>query len=197
MVVVGESEMLSAEPEASRMLPSEALSRSFVLPQGQRASSQMPAEDRARLLAAQQVINRQGFRIGSLALLTGYDQASELTEMTEVFRVPNTAHWFSGLANLHGNLVPVFDLAAYLGIAHGTGQKPMMLVWGRGDDAAAIVINGLPVRLELTDANRLELPSVAEALADFVSAGYEHAGEVWLEFEHRRFFDAAALQVSR
>lgn len=190
-------DVLSAEPAVSRILPGEALGRSFVLPDGVTASSQMPAEDRARFLAARQVINRQGFRIGSLALLTGYDQASELTEMTEIFRVPNTAHWFSGLANLHGNLVPVFDLAAYLGIPHGAGQKPMMLVWGRGDEAAAIVINGLPVRMALTDANRLELPAVAEALADFVSAGYEHGGEVWLEFEHRRFFEAAALKVSQ
>lgn len=157
----------------------------------------MPAEDRARYLAARQVIRRQGFRIGSLALLTGYDQASELTEMAEVFRIPNTSHWFSGMANLHGNLVPVFDLAAYLGIPHATGQKPMMLVWGRGDEAAAIVINGLPVRIELTDVNRLEQPAVAEALADFVSAGYEHAGEVWLEFEHQRFFETAAMKVSQ
>lgn len=193
---MGGGDMSSAAP-ALRILPSEALGRSFVLPDAETAISQMPAEDRARFLAARQVINRQGFRIGSLALLTGYDQASELTEMTEIFRVPNTAHWFSGLANLHGNLVPVFDLAAYLGIPHGTGQKPMMLVWGRGDDAAAIVINGLPVRLELTDANRLELPAVAEALVDFVSAGYEHAGEVWLEFEYGRFFEAAAQKISQ
>lgn len=190
-------DVLSAEPAVSRVLPGEALARSFVLPEGETVFSQMPAEDRVRLREARQVIKRQGFRIGSLALLTGYDQASELTEMTEVFRVPNTAHWLSGLTNLHGNMVPVFDLAAYLGIPHGTGQKPMMLVWGRGDEAAAIVINGLPVRMELTDANRLELPAVAEALADFVSAGYEQGGEVWLEFEHRRFFEAAALKVSQ
>ena len=191
------SELSPIEPAASRILPSEALNRPFVLPEGETSSSQMPAEDRARFLAARQAINRQGFRIGSLALLTGYDQASELTEMAEIFRVPNTAHWFLGLANLHGNLVPLFDLAAYLGIARGAEQKPMMLVWGRGEEAAAVVIDGLPARLRLADADRLEFPAVAEALADFVSAGFDHAGEVWLEFEHRRFFEDAAQRVSQ
>lgn len=194
---MSDSDFSSAEPAGQRMLPGEALNRSFVLPDGETAGGQMPADDRARFLAARQVINRQGFRIGSLTLLTGYDQASQLSEMTEVFKVPNTAPWFSGLANLHGNLVPVFDLAAYLGIAKGAGRKPMMLVWGRGENAAALVIDGLPVQMQLADSNRLESPSVGEAFANFVSAGYEHAGEVWLQFEHLKFFEAAAQRISR
>ncbi len=191
------SEVSHPGPAAPRLLPSQALNRPFTLPSGETLSSQLPAADRARYLAAQQAINRQGFRVGGLALLTGYDQASELTEMTEIFKVPNTAHWFIGLANLHGNLVPVFDLAAYLGISRGTGSKAMMLVWGRGEDAAAIVIDGLPARLALSDAHRLDTPAVAEALADFVSAGFEHGGEVWLEFEHARFFETAAQRISQ
>lgn len=194
---MSESDLSAADSAVSRMTPSEALNRSFVLPDGETTFSQMPAEDRSRLLSARQIIGRQGFRIGSLTLLTGYDQASELTDQAEIFRVPNTAHWFLGLTNLHGNFVPVFDLAAYLGIKRGSGQKPLMLVFGRGEEAAAIVIDGLPVRLKLADLSRLESPAVTETLTDFVSAGYEHEGEVWLEFEHGRFFDAVAQQISR
>ena len=71
---------------------------------------------------------RQGFCIGSLRLMIPYAEGSELTDLPPVYRLPNVPRWFIGMANLHGMLVPVFDLARQFGIEHEQPKKPMLLV---------------------------------------------------------------------
>jgi twitching motility protein PilI len=139
------------------------------------------------------VLHRQGYRIGNVCLLTGYDTASELSEMLPIFRLPGTAGWVRGVINLHGNVVPVFDLADLLGSAHRydpkIGLKPMLLVLGHSDSAAAVVIDGLPERRQFTDRQRVDMDVVPPSLQGYVSRAFAHEHEIWLDFEHGRFFD--------
>lgn len=58
----------------------------------------------------------QGVRIGAVGLMLSYEDSSELTEVPELYYLPNSPVWVKGLANLHGNLIPVLDVAEYLGI---------------------------------------------------------------------------------
>jgi twitching motility protein PilI len=136
---------------------------------------------------------RQGYRIGNVCLLTGYDTASELTEMLPMFRLPGTAGWVRGVVNLHGNVVPVFDLADLLNVQHvedpKTGIKPMLLVLGHSDSAAAVIIDGLPERRRFDDADRVEMGVVPPRLQGYVSRAFASGGDIWLDFEHGRFFD--------
>ena len=60
--------------------------------------------------------HRARFRIGNVGVLISSSDSSELTDMPSLYYLPNTPLWLKGMANLHGNLVPVFDLAAYLGV---------------------------------------------------------------------------------
>ena len=94
---------------------------------------------------------RQGFRIGSVGLMIGHEDGSELTEMPTLYDLPHAPAWFMGMANLHGNMVPVFDLASYLGIEKQPVQREvarrMLLVLGHGAEAAGVMIDGLPQRL--------------------------------------------------
>ena len=45
-----------------------------------------------------------------------FEDGSELTELPDLYRLPNAPGWVRGMANLHGVLIPVFDLAGYLGL---------------------------------------------------------------------------------
>jgi twitching motility protein PilI len=106
---------------------------------------------------------RQGFRIGPLDFMVRYEDGSELTDMLPVHRLPNAPQWFCGIANLHGMLIPVFDLSQYIGVERDAATKPMLLVLSHGADAAGILIDGLPERLRWQDIAGASAPDVAMA----------------------------------
>ena len=176
------------------LMPTEALGRRFVVDAAHASAGQLALSRRRAAAAAS--IERQGFRIGNLCLLTPYERVSELTEMMPIYRVPNTAAWLHGLANLHGNLVPVADLGELLGVVHQRQAKTMLLVLGQGENAVAVIIDGLPVRHKLAKQDQVHLPAMPQALHGFVTGAYTKEAQVWLEFDHERFFDAMANQIA-
>lgn len=129
------------------------------------------------------VQQREGFFLGHLGLMIRYEDGSELSDMPATYRLPNAPDWFIGVANLHGLLVPVFDLATYLGIQHQAGVKPMLLVLGHGNDAAGVVIDGLPLRLRFKFSDRAEGAPVPAALEGCVSQTYWAAERTWLDLQ--------------
>ncbi len=134
-------------------------------------------------------VDRQGFQIGELKFLARFDATSELSELPTIYRLPGAPAGVMGLANLHGNVVPVFELAQFFEVAHTAGAKPMLLVLGSGENAAAVVIDGLPERKRflLDDAVGLEL--VHPGLARYALGSYRDTNGVWTEFDAQRFFE--------
>ena len=108
---------------------------------------------------------RQGFRVGNLNLMIRYEDGSELTEMPDVYRLPNAPAWFCGMANLHGMLIPVFDLSSYLGVDRDAKARRMLLVLSRGADAAGVVIDGMPERLRWSEGDQVDTDSAPHLLA--------------------------------
>ena len=106
---------------ASELLsPTVALTRYFVAPDREHALSDK-GEDSAQ-------IQRYGFRIGDFRFVHDLNLPVELMELPRCFELPNASVWFSGLVNLRGNLVPVFDLKSLLGEAGPSGDRQMLLV---------------------------------------------------------------------
>lgn len=133
--------------------------------------------------ARQETLQREGFLIGHLGLMIRYEDGSELSDLPTTYRLPNAPEWFTGVANLHGLLVPVFDLASYLGVEHQPGVKPMLLVLGHGPDAAGVVIDGLPVRLRYTLGDRAEGAPVPAALEGCVNHTWWASGRTWMDLQ--------------
>jgi twitching motility protein PilI len=165
--------------------PTEALLRGFELQartDGTTATAQVAvatvAEDALRGLQL-----REGFRIGDLGLMIRYEKGSELIDMPSVFRLPNAPEWFSGFANLHGTLIPVFDLARYFGVEHSAEAKPMLLVLGHGVDAAGVVIDGLPTRLRFDASDRANDAPVPQALEGCVNQTFWAGERTWMDLQ--------------
>lgn len=137
-----------------------------------------------------------GFHVGDLRFVVPFDAASELSEMVAVYRLPNVPSWFRGLANLHGNLVPVFDVAAMIGFRVEAGKDRMLLVLGHGAMAAGMLVNELPTRIRLESANPVDLPELPDALKDCVPKAYLHGDQVWLELQYQRFFEMTAARLA-
>jgi purine-binding chemotaxis protein CheW len=126
---------------------------------------------------------RQGFRVGPLHLSIRDEDGSELAELPTVHRLPNAPAWFTGMANLHGALIPVFDLAPLLGVKHDPDAKPMLLVLGHGEDRAGISIDGIPRRLRVTAADRLHHSTPPRALAGCVTGALRADAADWLDLQ--------------
>ncbi len=134
-------------------------------------------------------IVRQAFRIGHMRLLAPFATASELVEMPNVYPLPRMPANLLGLVNLHGRIVPLFDLAALFETQHLPREKRMLLVIGHGDAAAGIVIDGLPRRMVFRSENEILPPALSAAAATAVVATYAHGQDAWLEFNYAQLLD--------
>jgi purine-binding chemotaxis protein CheW len=134
-------------------------------------------------------IVRQGFRIGHMRLAVPFATASELTEMPNVYPLPRMPANLLGLVNLHGRIVPVFDLANLFETAHLPREKRMVLVFGHGNDAAGIVIDGLPRRLVFSPDDQILAPALPAGAANAVIATYLQGKDAWFEFNYAQLLD--------
>lgn len=165
--------------------PSVALNR-FNLPQG--SIIDIAHQENQRV--------RYGFRIGDLGLLIGVDTVSEVLENIPIFSIPRTPEWLSGLLNLRGNLVPVFDLKSFFQLQHEFHQKRHVLVLDRGDTTVGTLIEGLPQGVAAT-RQLSRLPPLPSALQAYTSLAYVNEDAVWLEFDHKGFFQSIGNQLSK
>jgi purine-binding chemotaxis protein CheW len=129
-------------------------------------------------------IVRQAFRIGHMRLLAPFAAASELVEMPNVFPLPRMPANLLGLVNLHGRIVPLFDLAALFETEHLPREKRMLLVIGHGNDAAGIVIDGLPRRMAFMPEAQIIPPALPAGAAGAVLAAYVTGDDAWFEFDY-------------
>lgn len=169
-------------PLGGGILPSEALSR-FEPPKG---FVPVSLESAAKQL-------RYGFRTAGLGLLIKQGVGSEAVPMMPMAVIPNGPAWLQGVINLRGNLVPVCDLRRLVGgDPESAMEKPMILVLDKGDKTAGFLIDGYPLALTaLRPAN--QLPGLPESLERHVKTMISTNEEVWLEFDHEGFLEAAML----
>lgn len=138
---------------------------------------------------ARAIARRQAVRCGSFGLLVTLGEATELMEARPPARLPGSPPWLLGLANLHGHLVPVFDVARAVDESRTVPARAHYLVIGRGDRAVAIVIDALPRRWE----EAVPLPTdgaLPEALAGGVARNaYVQDGITWFDVDFPRLFE--------
>lgn len=132
-----------------------------------------------------------GIRIGSMGFLVSTAIYCEVLDKIQVNVLPNVHPWLSGLLNLRGNLVPVFDLRIVLEEEADGHKKRRLFTIDRGDKTVALWIDGFP---EVKDSTLLqslkELPPLPQILQQFVTDGYEQDGQVWLDVKFDDLFKA-------
>ncbi|PKM10302.1 MAG: hypothetical protein CVV13_13560 [Gammaproteobacteria bacterium HGW-Gammaproteobacteria-3] len=121
-------------------------------------------------------------RIGSQGFLVPADKHCEVLDKIAVNKLPNVHSWISGILNVRGNLVPVFDLHIVLEESLAHHGKRKLFAIGRGHEAMALWIDGFP---EIKDRATLsplhELPALPQTLQDFAVCGYRQDGQLWLD----------------
>jgi twitching motility protein PilI len=131
-----------------------------------------------------------GIHISGIGILVSKDSYCEVLDKIHVNALPNVQPWISGIINLRGNLIPVFDLHFILEEEAEVNKRRLMVI-GQGDKAAALWIDGFP---EIKNSECLnptnELQALPQLLQSFVSGGYADAGQVWIDLKFEDLFKA-------
>lgn len=139
---------------------------------------------------------RMSVRVGEYGLLFPWSGGREVTPVPPASRIPNSAAWLRGLANVRGSLVPVVDLAAALGARRRAGAAEFLLICGHGEASVGLVIDGLPRAFDLGAAQpheeRASLPAVLDASA---IAHYRQEEQTWIDIDPDALFDVLARNV--
>jgi hypothetical protein len=130
---------------------------------------------------------------GSLPLLLPADRPAELRRGMAICSVPNVAPWFFGMANLRGELVPVFDLLGYCGLGRTTRQRSSeLLLIGTAASAFALPGTGEPEILQLSEDGAGTHTAPAQ-VSEFIYNAWKGVNTHWYDFD----FDRWLLQLSR
>lgn len=150
--------------------------------------------------------SRQGVRIGRIGMMLGYQDSSELTEMPDLYYLPNAPQWMKGLVNLRGNLFPVFDVAAYFDVESekqqpqdefGERDKDMLLILGRGEDAAGIMIKGIPQRLAPLKQQQTDIDTAPARVLPHIQDAYFMDGQLWFDVNCSSLLDLLEQEMKR
>jgi twitching motility protein PilI len=154
-----------------------------------------PADTAIKIQQTKSRRMRYGFRVGHVGLLISSNTVSEVIEKATICPIPHTPSWLSGLINLRGNLLPVFDFQQLLALQRVNQNKQRILILDKGEQAVGIIVDDLPQAL---DANQKlsRLPPLPPVLRACVSRAYSDGGAVWLEFNHQSFFLSLASQIA-
>ncbi|MBK8817088.1 MAG: chemotaxis protein CheW [Methylococcaceae bacterium] len=130
-----------------------------------------------------------GVRIGTMGILVSTSRFCEVLDKSQVNVLPNVHPWISGIVNLRGNLVPVFDLRVVLEEGAGDSKKRRLFAVDRDDKAIALWIDNYP-EIKNRAAMHIvqELPKLPPVLQRFVTNGYELDGLVWLDIKFEELF---------
>lgn len=165
------------------LLPSEALSGSFVLPSTDENQYSITPASAANAFTA------YGIVIGGIGLLLPVNTVSMIVEGTVPFcELPNAPIGLKGMANINGNILPVFDLAVLLGIKEIDLSESKMVTIGHGDDALAVTVASLPVRVRISATQQLiGNPPLPDTLQPFAKRFYK-TDRLWIDWDAHGFF---------
>lgn len=139
------------------------------------------------------------FRLGDEHLLARMDEVREIIDPPVCARVPGTAPWFLGVANVRGTLLPVMDLHGLMigGRASAARNARALVYSGEGVTAAFRVDDVLGLKRFFVE-EMTTVETGIEVLRPYIDGGFRHAGENWPIFNLAWFVQGRDfLEISR
>ena len=139
---------------------------------------------------------RYGFQIAGMGLLVDADTVAEVVPRPVPVRIPRTPAWFSGLTNLRGTLVPMFDLKLLMGLNDKlSGRESFALIVGQGEEAMGFFIEQYPAGLDDLEPV-VEKPPLPKMLMPFSGQAYFSNDSIYVELNYPRFFSSLSEKLA-
>lgn len=176
------------------MLPSEALHPIFILAPTDIETAPNPV---ATLNSPANDISGYGIILGNLGLLLPTDTSSRLVDLNiRLCRLPIAPNWLLGIANLEGDLIPLFDLAKLLELPIEMPIERYVVI-GAGEQAIGIGIIGHPQRVHLKATDKLHHnPPLPIILQPYIQSVYR-TNYIWITYDHTAFFTAQGRRLAQ
>jgi chemotaxis signal transduction protein len=130
---------------------------------------------------------RYGINIGNQNLLFDKSILCEATINTNVYPIPNIPPWLNGMINLRGNPIPIFNIDNFVTDDKKEDRKnKIVFVIGEGSDAVGLLIDELPVAVEIDEENIESVSppdNTPEIFSGAITNAYEVEKTVWLEID--------------
>lgn len=171
------------------MSPEEALTR-FKSEEMSLLDLNLPTTEESKI--------RYGFRFDNVGFLIGEGILSEVISDYVIYPMPNCSEWLSGLANVRGNLVPVYDLKTLFNIETESDSYQHLLIIDKGSDSIGILVEELPQALDVIDWKAsTHKPNLTSNISNYINSTFLVDSVIWIDFDHRAFFksirDAVAV----
>ncbi len=138
-----------------------------------------------------------GCLLGSERYLVSRDEVREVMMMpATITRVPGTRDWVAGLANLRGQLLPVFDLRSYLGAGSSrTARGARVLVVNHQEMPVGIIVDEVfGFRRFLTSEFTTEVPETDIRCEQYLGGACTRGDDVWPVFSISKLLSAGEFQ---
>ena len=141
-----------------------------------------------------------GCLLGNERYLVARNQVREVMMMpASITRVPGTHEWVAGLANLRGQLLPVFDLRAFLGAGNSRGARSArLLVVNNSDMPMGIIVDEVfGFRRFLSSEFSDEIPETEMRCERYLDGACQRGADVWPVLSMKKLLHAKEfLQVA-
>jgi purine-binding chemotaxis protein CheW len=109
------------------------------------------------------------FTLGSEHYALPIQQVHEIIRYSQPRSVASRAEWVRGVISLRGRIVPVYDLAARLGVSSELSDQTKIVIVESGDETAGVIVDDVDEVLTIEDAQIEEIPSADAALIDSIA----------------------------
>jgi purine-binding chemotaxis protein CheW len=109
------------------------------------------------------------FTLGAEQYALPIEQVHEIIRYDEPRSVASPIAWVRGVISLRGRIVPVYDLAARLGIASELTDQTKIVIVEAGSETAGVVVDEVDEVLTVEDGDFEEVPGADSELIDAIA----------------------------
>jgi purine-binding chemotaxis protein CheW len=109
------------------------------------------------------------FTLGTEHYALGIQQVHEIIRYSEPRSVASRADWVRGVISLRGRIVPVYDLAARLGVPSELTEQTKIVIVEAGSETAGVIVDGVEEVLTVADEHMQEAPGADSTLIDSIA----------------------------
>jgi purine-binding chemotaxis protein CheW len=109
------------------------------------------------------------FTLGTEQYALPIQQVHEIIRYSEPRSVASRADWVRGVISLRGRIVPVYDLAARLGVPSELSEQSKIVIVEVGSETAGVIVDGVEEVLTVQDEEIQDAPGADTTLIDSIA----------------------------
>lgn len=124
-----------------------------------------------------------GFSVGGHQVVTPWDEVAEIQSMPKVTRVPGSKDWVKGVANVRGTLLPVMDLAAFIGFRTKPQRQQRLLVLNHDGIFCGLIVDEIIGAMTFEQFEHMDgEPFIHEKFQSYIQGGFSKQDVDWPVF---------------